>query len=99
MVRSAYPISTMPNVYEEFVWRETRPGTWVRDVDEAELYYHHVMRSYEGSGRMYFAITGHLTLSVVKPDGYTDEAIASRIDDALRRGWLQLRFDCTTIAS
>ena len=89
----------MPNVYENFAWQETKPGTWVRDVDEAELFYYHLMRAYEGSGRMYFAITGHLTLSVAKPDDCTYETIASRVDDALRRGWLRLRYDCPTIAS
>ena len=94
-------ISAMPNpnVYENFAWQETTAGTWVRDVDEAELYYYHIARAYEGSGRICFGITGHLTLSIAKPENCTYETMASRVDDALRRGWLQLRFDCPTIAS
>lgn len=89
----------MQDAYDKFIWRETSPGTWTRDADEAEMFYYYLRRANEGSGRMYFAMTGHLSLCVDKPDECTYEAAEARIDDALRHGWLQLRFDCPTVAS
>ncbi|KAJ2980306.1 hypothetical protein NQ176_g2712 [Zarea fungicola] len=89
----------MPISYEDFKWREVQPGTWRRGVDEAESFYHHLMRCYEGSGRKYFAITGHITLTIEETGEGGLNDVASRMDAALRSAWLQLRLDCPTVAS
>ena len=51
--------------YERFIWREARPGTWQRDIDEPEQFYAAIAKLYEGSGRMFFAITGHISLIII----------------------------------
>lgn len=48
---------------------------------------------------MFFAMTGHLSVSVDIPQGQTREAVEKRLETALRHGWLALRYDHPTIAS
>ncbi|KAK0646969.1 hypothetical protein B0T16DRAFT_330665 [Cercophora newfieldiana] len=86
---------------QDFTWRETAPGVWQRDIDEIEKMYSALIRLYSGSGRMEFAITGHLSVTVpVNPsDGETAAATAARLDSALRTAWLWLRSNDPTIAS
>lgn len=48
---------------------------------------------------MFFAMTGHLSVSVDIPQGQTQEAVEKRLETALRHGWLALRYDHPTIAS
>jgi hypothetical protein len=85
--------------YDGFAWRETRPGVWERDIDEAERFYSHLIRAYEGSGRMFFAVTGHVSLAIDVAADSSPEETSARIDSALRHAWLKMRFDCPTIAS
>lgn len=83
---------------QHLTWREAAPGIWQRDIDEIEKSYTALIRQYAGSGRMEFAITGHVTVSVsVENDSPADTA--SRLEDALRVAWLWLRNDNPTIAS
>lgn len=44
---------------------------------------------------MYFAITGFVSISVDTTDGST----GYDVEEALRKAWLKLRYDCPTIAS
>lgn len=85
--------------YERFSWKETRPGRWERDIDEAEQFYTSLAKAYAGSGRTYFAITGHVSLSVIDKDPESELDLKQRVIDSLRKGWIQLRYDCPTIAS
>lgn len=48
---------------------------------------------------MFFAMTGHLSVSVDIPQRQTREAVEKRLETALRHGWLALRYDHPTIAS
>lgn len=89
----------MSQAYPSLIWRETSPGVWQRDVDEAEKFYYALAKLYEGSGRVFFAMTGHLSVSVDIPQGQTQEAVEQRLETALRHGWLALRYDHPTIAS
>ncbi|KAG8162268.1 hypothetical protein KVR01_008033 [Diaporthe batatas] len=89
----------MSQAYPSLLWHETSPGLWQRDVDEAEKFYYSLAKRYEGCGRMFFAITGHLSLSVDIPEGQSQEAVAQRFETALRHGWLALRYEHPTIAS
>lgn len=89
----------MSEAYPSLIWRERSPGVWQREVDEAEKFYYALAKLYEGSGRMFFAMTGHLSVSVDIPQGQAREAVEQRLETALRHGWLALRYDHPTIAS
>ncbi|KAH8777547.1 hypothetical protein F5883DRAFT_451394 [Diaporthe sp. PMI_573] len=89
----------MSRAYPSLLWGETSPGVWQRDVDESEKFYYALAKLYEGSGRMFFAMTGHLSVSLDVPQGQTREAVEQRLETALRHGWLALRYDHPTIAS
>ncbi|UKZ45843.1 hypothetical protein TrVGV298_000036 [Trichoderma virens] len=73
-------------------------GVWQRSVDEIEQAYAVLSKLYEGSGRMFFAITGHISLSFNSLDSL-DDGSDTRVDTALRKAWLTLRHDHPTIAS
>ncbi|KAK2054948.1 hypothetical protein LY76DRAFT_596490 [Colletotrichum caudatum] len=89
----------MDRTYPELVWRQTTPGVWQRTADEVEKFYSALATLYEGSGLMFFAITGHISLHAdVRDVGHGVEAEAI-FDKALESAWLALRFDHPTIAS
>ncbi|KAJ9138385.1 Cytochrome p450 [Pleurostoma richardsiae] len=85
--------------YENFAWRESAPGVWQRDIDEAELFYTSLAKLYEGSGRMFFAITGHVSLTVEVPEGQGRKGTEQHLEDSLRNAWLSLRSEQPAIAS
>ena len=86
--------------YDRFTWRETSPYVWQRDIDEAEQFYAAIAKLYEGSGRMFFAMTGHISLTVAKEeDKQSNIDTEKRLENALREGWLRLRYKLPTIAS
>ncbi|KAH7014851.1 hypothetical protein EDB80DRAFT_706560 [Ilyonectria destructans] len=89
----------MSSPYPNLVWRQTGRGLWQRGIDEIERFYATMAVLYEGSGRMFFGITGHVSLTVnVSPDESCDQT-ARRVDEALRKAWLALRHDHPTIAA
>jgi hypothetical protein len=81
--------------YPQLAWRQTKPGYWEREIDEAERFYTCLAKSYEGSGRMYFAITGFVSISV----HIAHNASGHDVEEALRQAWLRLRYNYPTIAS
>lgn len=80
-------------------WASSTPGVWQRGIDEVEQFYLSLNRIYEGTGRNVFAIMGHLSLIVGSLVGEDPVESENRVDEALRRAWLALRFDQPTIAS
>lgn len=84
---------------DDYTWRQIRPGLWQRDADEAEVFYSTLIKLYEGSGRMHFAITGHVSLTIKVPQDETVEALSKRLDDSLRIAWLRQRYETPSIAS
>lgn len=84
---------------KNYTWRETRPGIWVRDVDEIEQFYSALAKLYEGTGRMFFAITGHLSLRVPVSNDSSVSDTEAKVDEALQKAWLKLRCIYPTIAS
>ncbi|KAK2048037.1 hypothetical protein LZ31DRAFT_550729 [Colletotrichum somersetense] len=89
----------MDPTYPELVWRQTTPGVWQRTADEIEKFYSALATLYEGSGLMFFAITGHISLRIdVRNIGH-DVEVGAIFDKALESAWLALRFDHPTIAS
>ncbi|OHE96278.1 hypothetical protein CORC01_08350 [Colletotrichum orchidophilum] len=89
----------MDQTYPELSWNQTSPGTWQRSIDEVEEFYSAMPVLYGGSGLMFFAITGHVSLTF-DITGISDLSDASRrVDQALKNAWLTLRYDHPTIAS
>ncbi|OTA66142.1 hypothetical protein K449DRAFT_366732 [Hypoxylon sp. EC38] len=70
-----------------------------RGVDEVEEFYYALAKLYEGSSRMFFLITGHLSVQVDVHNSESREQVHARLDEALRKAWLTLRFHQPTIAS
>jgi hypothetical protein len=85
--------------YSEYTWTETRPGRWERDVDEVENFYTTLAKLYEGSGRMFFAITGHVSLSIPSSEDPEIKDECRYVEEALRKAWLRLRYDHPTIGA
>ncbi|OJJ44623.1 hypothetical protein ASPZODRAFT_71366 [Penicilliopsis zonata CBS 506.65] len=79
-------------LHDHLTWKQTEPGRWEREIDEVEQCYTSLARTYAGSGRTLFAITGHISFSVAA--GRLEDAI-----EALRNAWLRLRYDHPTLAS
>ncbi|KAH7116839.1 hypothetical protein B0J11DRAFT_592857 [Dendryphion nanum] len=90
-------MSTDP--YVRYRWTETERGRWERDIDEAEQFYTSVAKNFEASGRMFFAITGHISLSVPISPGQIVQDQEHRVEEALRKAWICIRYDHPTIAS
>ncbi|KAF7533712.1 hypothetical protein G7054_g6827 [Neopestalotiopsis clavispora] len=88
----------MSDSYDDYTWHQTSPEIWQRDVDEIELFYYSLAKKYEGTGKMFFAITGHLSLRV-ELHGQAPDLSRQRLKAALRRGWQALRYEHPTIAS
>ena len=88
-----------PTAQDNFIWHEATPGVWQRDADEAEALYSSLIKLYEGSGRMQFAMTGHVSLTVDVPGDATPGSFAPLVTQSLRAAWLRLRHEMPTIAS
>ncbi|EGO57269.1 hypothetical protein NEUTE1DRAFT_80773 [Neurospora tetrasperma FGSC 2508] len=84
---------------DDYNWRQIRPGLWQRDADEAEVFYSTLAKLYAGSGRMHFAITGHIALTISVPEDEDPEVVSRRLDESLRIAWLRQRYETPTIAS
>jgi hypothetical protein len=84
--------------YPHLAWRNTSLGHWERELDEAECFYTCLAKAYEGSGRMFFAITGFVSLTVELKDT-SPEQTGRRIEEAFRQAWLRLRYDHPTLSS
>ncbi|RSM18550.1 hypothetical protein CDV31_002686 [Fusarium ambrosium] len=80
-------------------WRQTSPGVWSRSIDEIEKFYATMVVLYEASGRMFFGMTGHVSLSIKIPDGTSQDQAEEDVDKALRKAWLALRYAHPTLAA
>ncbi|OJJ29828.1 hypothetical protein ASPWEDRAFT_143796 [Aspergillus wentii DTO 134E9] len=89
----------MLSAHDHLLWRQTTPGRWERDLDEAEQCYTSLERAYEGTGRHFFAISGHISLSVAIDRSSSRSKIEARVRESLLRAWVKLRYDHPTIAS
>ncbi|KAI9170660.1 putative amidase [Paramyrothecium foliicola] len=97
MSLSPKPAAVDP-AYEHLRWREIEAGVWTRDIDEIEEFYAAIAKLWEGSGHMYFAITGHISLSVSVSDSDAT-ATGQKFDEALGKAWKALRNQHPAIAS
>lgn len=85
--------------YERFEWRETQPGRWVRDIDETETSYTSLFKQWEGSGRSFFHMTGHLSLRMAVPEDHSGTQAEANLDQALSNAWVALRCQHPNLAS
>ncbi|CAG8704651.1 563_t:CDS:1, partial [Scutellospora calospora] len=84
---------------DNFAWSEVSPGRWERDIDEIENFYLALDRQYAETGRHYFAIMGHVSISMEVPSHQQSEVCERELERALQAAWVRLRFDHPTIAS
>ncbi|VUC24155.1 unnamed protein product [Clonostachys rosea] len=89
----------MATDYTRFKWHDTGYEEWIRELDETELSYTSLHRNWRGSGRSFFHMTGHLTLEVPVENDADLSTIEKRVDSALAKAWLALRYYHPTIAS
>lgn len=89
----------MDPAYSRFEWRDTGRGTWVRDADEPEIFYTSIAKFWEASGRSFFHMTGHLSLKVAVPGPQSQASVGQKLDAALAKAWLALRFHHPAIAA
>ncbi|KAF5586522.1 hypothetical protein FPANT_7227 [Fusarium pseudoanthophilum] len=80
-------------------WHQVKPGVWQRHIDEIEQFYSTMVILYEGSGRMFFGITGHVSLSIKTTGDLSQDDAEREVDEALRKAWLALRYAHPTLAS
>jgi hypothetical protein len=83
----------------DLVWQQTSPGVYEREIDEAEMFYSSLAKTYEGTGRTYFAITAHLGFSVPLSVQVPTLRTEQRLEHALRKAWKKLRYDHPTLAA
>jgi len=89
----------MASSHDNLFWRRTAPGVWQRGVDEVEAFYSTMALLYEGSGRMFFGITGFLSFAAEAPKDMTPAVAERQMDEALAKAWIKLRYDHPTLAS
>jgi hypothetical protein len=87
------------SVDDRFEWKLTKPGRWERDIDEVEEFYTSLAKAFEGTGRVFFAMTGFISFSVPVQPGSNSLETEKRVEQALNVAWTRLRFDHPTIAS
>jgi hypothetical protein len=85
--------------YDKYSWKETQPGHWQRSTDEVEHFYFALAKLFEGSRRMFFAMTGHLVVIANPIASLSKDDAENRLDAALRSGWIALRQQHPTVAS
>lgn len=66
-------------------WQQTEPGLWQRHIDEIEEFCSAMAVLYEGSGRMFFGITGHISLTFKSTKNPSSENVEREVDQALRK--------------
>ncbi|KAL4747153.1 hypothetical protein BDW72DRAFT_209847 [Aspergillus terricola var. indicus] len=84
---------------DRFEWKLIHAGRWERDIDEAEEFYTSLAKAYEGTGRVFFAITGFISFSVPVQPGTPLQEVEKRAEEALKGAWIRLRYHHPTIAS
>ncbi|RAL13388.1 uncharacterized protein BO97DRAFT_450053 [Aspergillus homomorphus CBS 101889] len=83
----------------DYTWKPVSRTRWERPTDEAEQFYTSLAKAHEGTGRTFFAMTGFIALSLPIAAESSRPEIETRMEDALRKAWLQLRYAHPTIAS
>lgn len=84
---------------DRYAWAEVESGRWERDIDEVENFYLALDRQFAASSRHFFAIMGHVSITLdVQIDQHLEHC-ERQLENALRTAWKRLRFDHPTLAS
>lgn len=76
----------MSNLADDcFEWKLTKSGRWERDIDEVEEFYTSLAKAYEGTGRVFFAMTGFISFSVPVHPGTNSLGTEKRVEGALKK--------------
>jgi len=78
---------------------EVQPGRWERDIDEIENFYLALDQQYAATGRHFFAIMSHVSVTIDIVPGQNLDDCERNFENALRDAWTRLRFDHPTMAS
>ena len=84
---------------DRFAWMEVQPGKWEREIDEIENFYLALDQQYAATGRHFFAIMGHVSVTTEVPPGQGLDDCERDLESAFREAWARLRFDHPTLAS
>ncbi|KAF7547520.1 hypothetical protein G7Z17_g7669 [Cylindrodendrum hubeiense] len=83
----------------KFQWHCHTPGLWERNIDEAEQFYSSVAQLTREAGAGCFLVTACVNLRVAAPENVTHNKANDRIESAIRKAWLSLRYEYPTLAS
>ena len=84
---------------DRFAWMEVQPGRWEREIDEIENFYLALDQQYAATGRHFFAIMGHISVTTEVSAGQGLDECERNFEEAFREAWARLRFDHPTLAS
>ncbi|RSL51074.1 hypothetical protein CEP54_011600 [Fusarium duplospermum] len=76
-------------------WQVSPEGTWARDVDECERFYITSTRKENGC----FPVSGCVSFTVTSVDLMPAVDKESRVEEALRKAWITLRYQHPTLGS
>lgn len=85
--------------YQKFIWKETSPGQYERDIDEAEQFYTSLAKAWEGAGHTFFAITSCIGVKIAQTEGTDIQYLNEKIDNAFKHAWKRLRYDHPTLTA
>ncbi|KAF8848431.1 hypothetical protein BDZ45DRAFT_732923 [Acephala macrosclerotiorum] len=85
--------------YQDFIWKETSPSQYERDIDDAEQFYTSLAKAWEGAGHTFFAITSCIGAKVTLPGGMDLEQLDEKIDNVFEHAWKRLRYDHPILAA
>ncbi|KAH8683641.1 hypothetical protein BGZ61DRAFT_456152 [Ilyonectria robusta] len=86
-------------VDDRFQWKYTTSGLWERDIDEVELFYSSVAKLTRDAGAGCFPVTACVNIQASVVDGVTNEEANDRIESAIRKAWITLRYEHPSLAS
>lgn len=87
------------DVEDRFQWRYTASGLWERDLDEVELFYSSIAKLTREAGAGCFPVTACVNIQASVADDVTNEEANDRIESAIQRAWVTLRYEHPSLAS
>ncbi|KAH6984424.1 hypothetical protein BKA56DRAFT_580984 [Ilyonectria sp. MPI-CAGE-AT-0026] len=87
------------DVDNRFQWKYTAAGLWERDIDEVELFYSSIAKLTRDAGAGCFPVTACVNIQASVPDDVTNEEANDRIESAIRKAWITLRYEHPSLSS
>ncbi|KAH7002455.1 hypothetical protein EDB80DRAFT_720606 [Ilyonectria destructans] len=86
-------------VDDRFQWKYTASGLWERDIDEVELFYSSIAKLTKDAGAGCFPVTACVNIQASVLDDVTNQEANDRIESAIRKAWITLRYEHPSLAS